>query len=62
MPGSSLLPQWVHVSWRRGGGNRQEIRKKVAGCSQHPLLTAAELSEVRGLRSDVRGNSGRAAV
>ena len=59
VPGTSLMPQWVHVSWKRGGGNRQEIRKKVAGCSQHPLLTAAE---VRGLRSDVRGNSGRTAV
>lgn len=59
VPGTSLMPQWVHVSWKRGGGNRQEIRKKVAGCSQHPLLTAAE---VRNLRSDVRGNSGRTAV
>lgn len=62
VPGTSLMPQWLHVSWRRNGRNRGEIRKKVAGCSQHPLLTAAELSEVRGLRSDVRGNSGRTAV
>lgn len=62
VPGTSLMPQWVHVSWKRNGGNRQEIRKKVAGSLQYPLLTAAELSEVRGLRSDVRGNSGRTAV
>ena len=62
VPGTSLMPQWVHVSWKRGGGNRGEIRKKVAGSSQYPLLTAAELSEVRGLRSDVRGYSGRTAV
>ena len=59
VPGTSLMPQWVHVSWKRGGRNRQEIRKKVAGCSQYPLLTAAE---VRSLRSDVRGNGGRIAV
>ena len=62
IPGTSLLPDWVHVSWKRNGRNRGEVRKKVAGSSEYPLLTAAELSEVRGLRSDVRGNSGRTAV
>lgn len=33
----------VHVSWRRGGGNRQEIRKKVAGSNAYPLLTRKEV-------------------
>ena len=48
VPGTSLLPDWVHVSWKRNGRNRGEVRKKVAGSSQYPLLTASELSEMRG--------------
>ena len=48
VPGTSLLPDWVHVSWKRNGRNRGEVRKKVAGSSQYPLLTAMELSEMRG--------------
>lgn len=57
--GTSLMPQWVHVSWKRNGGNRREIRKKVAGCSQYPLLTAAE---IRCLRAVGNGVCGRTAV
>ncbi len=43
VPGTSLLPAWVHVSWKRNGRNRGEVRKKVARSSQYPLLTAYEL-------------------
>lgn len=43
VPGTSLLPAWVHVSWKRSGGNRQEIRKKVIGSSSYPLLTRKEV-------------------
>jgi len=28
---NDLLPQWIHVSWKRNGWNRKNILKKVAG-------------------------------
>ena len=28
---NDLLPQWIHVTWKRNGWNRKNIFKKVAG-------------------------------
>lgn len=42
--GESLAPQWVHVSWKRKGENRGEIRKHVKGTgNQYPFVTLKEL-------------------
>ena len=48
VPGTSLMPQWVHVSWKRSGVNRGEIRKKVMGSSSYPLLSSLELNSLKG--------------
>ena len=48
VPGTSLMPQWVHVSWKRSGVNRGEIRKKVMGSSSYPLLSSVELNSLKG--------------
>ena len=45
---NDLLPAWVHVSWRRGGPNRGQILKKVAGRAGYPALTTKELEELLG--------------
>lgn len=50
VPGQNLLPQWVHVSWKRQGNNRHQILKKVVGSSGYPLLTASELATVSGFK------------
>lgn len=43
-----LMPQFVHVSWKRNGINRREIRKKVyGGAPVYPLLTAAEMKQLQ---------------
>lgn len=42
----SLKPRFIHVSWKRGGGNRLELRKKVDGESGYHLITSAELNEI----------------
>ena len=42
--GKSLAPLWVHVSWRRNGDNRCEIRKHVKGTGNlYPIVTRKEL-------------------
>lgn len=43
VPGTSLQPQWVHVSFSRNGRNRGEIRKKVIGSSSYPLVSRKEV-------------------
>ena len=48
VPGTSLMPQWVHVSWKRNGVNRGEIRKKVMGSSSYPLLSSLEMNSLIG--------------
>ena len=48
VPGTSLMPQWIHVSWRRDGRNRGEVRKKVIGSSSYPLLSSLELKSLKG--------------
>ena len=41
----SLAPRFVHVSWKRGGANRREVRKKVIGGAPiYPKLNAAEMA------------------
>lgn len=40
----SLMPRFIHVSWKRNGVNRREIRKKVyGGAPVYPLLTKEEM-------------------
>ena len=48
VPGTSLQPQWLHVSWKRNGRNRGEVRKKVVGSSSYPLLNSLELKSLMG--------------
>lgn len=43
VPGNQLLPQWIHVSWKRLGANRREIRKKVIGSNSYRVLTRKEV-------------------
>ena len=43
VPGTHLLPQWLHVSWKRGGGNRKDVRKKVVGSNSYPLVDRKEV-------------------
>ena len=38
-----LWPQWVHVSYKRNGGNRGEILKKVAGVKGYARVSAREV-------------------
>ena len=39
-----LMPQFIHVSWKKDGINRREIRKKVyGGAPVYPLLTKEEM-------------------
>ena len=40
---NDLLPQWIHVSWKRQGYNRHQIRKKVKGQVTYPILTLKDL-------------------
>lgn len=39
-----MLPQWIHVSWKRKGDNRREIRKHVRGTGNvYPLVNRKEI-------------------
>ena len=40
---SDLLPQWIHVSWRRKGDNRHIILKKVKGTKSYIHITQKDL-------------------
>lgn len=40
---NDLCPLWLHVSWRRNGNNRREIRKCWKGAKTYPLLTPDEM-------------------
>ena len=40
---NDLRPLWLHVSWRRNGNNRQEVRKLVAGTNTYPIVTRKEV-------------------
>ncbi|MCQ2262106.1 MAG: D-Ala-D-Ala carboxypeptidase family metallohydrolase [Bacteroidales bacterium] len=40
----NLLPQWIHVSWKRQGNNRCEIRKHIKGTGPiYPVVSRKEL-------------------
>lgn len=40
----NLLPAWIHVSWRRRGDNRREIRKHVKGTGPvYPMVSRKEI-------------------
>ena len=39
-----MLPQWIHVSWKRRGDNRREIRKHVKGTGNvYPMVDRKEI-------------------
>lgn len=40
---NDLLPQWIHVSWKRQGVNRGQIYKKVKGSTIYSCVTQKEL-------------------
>ena len=45
---NDLLPKWVHVSWKRNGANRREVRKHVVGTGPiYPKLTAEEMAVLK---------------
>ena len=46
---NDLLPAWVHVSWRRGGPNRGQILKKVAGKAGYQVVTKDEVCKLLGV-------------
>lgn len=40
----NMLPQWIHVSWKRKGDNRHEIKKHVKGSGNvYPLISRKEI-------------------
>ena len=47
---NDLLPQWIHVTWKRNGWNRRNILKKVAGKAGYiavPRLPSSVLQDPR---------------
>ena len=40
---NDLRPLWLHVSWRRNGVNRHEVRKLVAGTNTYPIVSRKEV-------------------
>lgn len=40
---SSLAPRFIHVSWKRGGGNRKRILKQVRGRKDYLPVKSEEL-------------------
>jgi len=40
---NDLNPEWIHVSWKRKGDNRREIRKKVKGVVGYPIVDKKEV-------------------
>lgn len=40
---NDMLPQWIHVSWKRQGDNRQLICKKVKGTNNYTFITPKDL-------------------
>lgn len=43
---NDLLPEWIHVSWKRGGRNRGNILKKIKGEKAYQRVSRNELKEV----------------
>lgn len=43
VPAKGIEPRWIHVSWKRNGGNRRQVLKKVAGKLGYAVLTAENL-------------------
>lgn len=40
----NMLPMWIHVSWKRKGDNRREIKKHVRGTGNtYPLVSRKEI-------------------
>ena len=46
---SSLLPRFVHVSWKRSGTNRRQILRKVAGRGAAATYRTVSREEVVGI-------------
>ena len=40
---NDLLPQWIHVTWKRNGWNRRNILKKVAGKAGYIAVDVARM-------------------
>ena len=40
---NDLKPRFIHVSWKRCGGNRTQLRKKVDGVNGYPMLDRKEV-------------------
>jgi hypothetical protein len=41
---NDMLPQWIHVSWKRKGDNRGEIKKHVKGTGNvYPVVNRKEI-------------------
>lgn len=51
-----LLPTWIHVSFRRGGGNRGQVLKKIAGKKGYQALTSDEICSLLGSRFKFQGS------
>ena len=47
--GKELAPRFIHVSWKRNGINRREVRRKmIGGAPIYPKLTAEEMALLMG--------------
>lgn len=57
VPGTNLLPSWIHVSWKRSGGNRGQILKKVMGSSTYVPVKSEEFFDERSGRAEQRVKS-----
>ena len=38
-----LLPQWLHLSWKRSGGNRRQVLRKVKSTAGYQPLSREEV-------------------
>ena len=54
VPGTNLLPGWIHVSWKRCGGNRGQILKKVVGSSGYVAVSEAEILSGKSAQRETR--------
>ncbi|MBQ6203451.1 MAG: hypothetical protein IJK46_05095 [Prevotella sp.] len=46
VPSTGIEPRWIHVSWKRQGGNRKEILKKVAGRKGYLRLSRLDMAQL----------------
>ena len=46
VPSTGIEPRWIHVSWKRHGGNRKEILKRVKGTKEYQRLSKLDMAQL----------------